>query len=38
MTTVHVGCDDGSIERKLSAVMQRLQRSHTIGATHFGWG
>ena len=38
MTMIYLGRDEGYIERKLSALAKAIQRSRTIGATHFGWG
>lgn len=38
MTMIHIGRNEGSIERKLGALAKAIQRSREIGATHFGWG
>jgi hypothetical protein len=38
MTIIHVGRDEGYIERKLGELAKVIQRSREIGATHFGWG
>ena len=38
MTTIHIGRNEGYIERKLGALMKAIQRGREIGATHFSWG
>ncbi len=38
MTIIHIGRDEGYIERKLGALMKAIQRGREIGATHFSWG
>ena len=38
MTMIHLGRSEGYIERRLGALMQAIQRSRTVGASHFGWG
>ena len=38
MTIVHSGRAEGYIERRLGDLARAIQRSRTIGATHFSWG
>ena len=38
MTIVHIGRAEGYVERRLSDLARAIQRSRTIGATHFSWG
>jgi len=38
MTIIHIGRDEGYIERKLGALMKAIRRGREIGATHFSWG
>ena len=38
MTIIHIGRNEGYIERQLSALMKAIQRGREIGATHFSWG
>jgi hypothetical protein len=38
MTIIHIGRNEGYIERKLGALMTAIQRRREIGATHFSWG
>ena len=38
MTIVHVGRAEGYVERRLGDLARAIQRSRTIGATHFSWG
>lgn len=38
MTMIHIGRNEGYIERKLGELAKVIQRSRAIGATHFGWG
>ena len=38
MTIVHIGRAEGYIERRLGDLARAIQRSRTIGATHFSWG
>jgi hypothetical protein len=38
MAIVHVGRVEGYIERRLGDLARAIQRSRTIGATHFSWG
>ncbi len=38
MTVVHVGRDEGYIEKRLGDLAALIQRSRAIGATHIGWG
>lgn len=38
MTIIHIGRNEGYIERKLGALMKAIQRGREIGATHFSWG
>ena len=35
---IHIGRNEGYIERKLGALMTAIQRGREIGATHFSWG
>ena len=37
MTIIHIGRNEGYIERKLGALMKAIQRGREIGATHFSW-
>ena len=38
MTIIHIGRNEGYIERKLGALITAIQRGREIGATHFSWG
>jgi hypothetical protein len=38
MTIVHIGRAEGYVERRLGDLARAIQRSRTIGATHFSWG
>ncbi len=38
MTIIHIGHNEGYMERKLGALMTAIQRGREIGATHFSWG